>query len=267
MRYKAYKNKLTSIKRFCKKKYYNELLENNKNNVKRTWKVINEILNKQVKQSDYPDIFKNEDGNPVRGYTNIANTFNDFFINVGPKLASKIEKVENENIYDYLTQTNNNSMYLNPVDNQEIMNIVQECKNKLSEDYDGMNMNTVKHIIHGILKPLTYLCYLSFEKGIVPDMMKISKVIPLYKTGDKTAFTNYRPVALLPQFSKILEKLFCKRLTKFIENNRLISDSQYGFRADRSTSLAILDLVKELTTALDNKKICNRSFYRFTKSF
>ena len=165
MRYKAYKNKLTSIKRFCKKKYYNELLENNKHNVKGTWKVLNEILNKQQKQLDYPDIFRNEIGTPVRGYINIANKFNEFLTYVGPKLASKIQNLDNENIYDYLIQTNNNSMYLNPVDNQEIMNIVHDCKNKSSEDYDGMNMNTVKYIIHDILEPLTYICNLSFEKG------------------------------------------------------------------------------------------------------
>ena len=113
-----------------------------KNNVKSTWKLINEILNKQVKQSDYPDIFKNEEGTPDIGYRNIANTFNDFLI----KLASKIENV---NIYDYLTQTNNNSMCLNPVDNQEIIDIVHECKNKLSENYDVMNMNTAGLEISG----------------------------------------------------------------------------------------------------------------------
>ena len=74
-------------------------------------------------------------------------------------------------------------------------------------------------------------------------------------------------MALLPQFSQILEKLFCKRLTNFIENNCLISDSQYGFRAKRSTSLAIFDLVEELTTALDDNKITIGVFIDLRKAF
>ena len=84
--------------------------------------------------------------------------------------------------------------------------------------------------------------------------MKNSKIEPLFKSGEKNDFMNYRPVALLPQFSKLLEKLFCKRLSKFIEKYKLISDSQYGFRSNRSTSLAILDLIEELTSASDNSK-------------
>jgi hypothetical protein len=266
-KYKNYKNKLTSIKRFCKKDYYNKLLENNKNNTKGTWRVLNEILNKGQKQAEYPETFRNENGSPVKGYKNIANSFNKFFVNVGPKLAKKIKNVDNNSIFDYLSQPNNNSMFLNPVDEQEVINTVNECKNKTSEDYDSLSMKTIKVIIHSILQPLTYICNLSFEKGTVPDMMKISKVIPLFKAGDKSTFTNYRPVALLPQFSKILEKLFCKRLTKFIENHNLLSECQYGFRPKRSTSLAILDLVEELTNALDDNKFTIGVFIDLRKAF
>ena len=73
--------------------------------------------------------------------------------------------------------------------------------------------------------------------------MKIAQVLPLYKTGDKHHFTNYRPISLLPQFSKILEKLFNNRLDKFIEKHKLLSDSQYGFRSNSSTTLAIIESI------------------------
>ena len=62
-----------------------------------------------------------------------------------------------------------------------------------------------------------HICNLSFSKGVFPDAMKIARVIPLFKSGDKHVFTNYRPVSLLPQFSKILERLFNNRLDSFIE--------------------------------------------------
>ena len=72
--------------------------------------------------------------------------------------------------------------------------------------------------------------------------MKIAKVIPLYKTGDKHHYTNYRPVSLLSQFSKILEKVFTKRLHNFMETHQLLDHSQYGFRKDRSTSMELMEL-------------------------
>lgn len=85
--------------------------------------------------------------------------------------------------------------------------------------------------------------------------MKIAKVIPLYKTGDRHHFTNYRPVSLLSQFSKILEKRFTERLDNFIEKHKLLVDSQYGFRTDRSTSMALMELIEEITNCIDNKKL------------
>ncbi len=83
--------------------------------------------------------------------------------------------------------------------------------------------------------------------------MKIAKVFPLYKTGDRHNFSNYRPLSLLPQFPKILEKLFYNRLDKFLDGHKFISDSQYGFRPNSSTSMALIDLVEEITKARDKQ--------------
>lgn len=84
--------------------------------------------------------------------------------------------------------------------------------------------------------------------------MKIAKVKPLYKTGNKHHFTNYRPVSLIPQFSKILEKVFNNRFNSFLEKHKLFNDSQYGFRSNRSTSLAIIESIEEITNAINQKK-------------
>ena len=70
--------------------------------------------------------------------------------------------------------------------------------------------------------------------------MKIAKVVPIFKVGDKSSFNNYRPISLLPQFSKIVENLFNARLDAFIEKHYTLTSSQYGFRSNMSTSLALL---------------------------
>ena len=77
---------------------------------------------------------------------------------------------------------------------------------------DELNMTTFKHIIPAVIEAFTYICNLSFTSGSVPNSIQIANIIPLFKAGGKNSFTNYRPVALLPQFPKILEKLFCKQL-------------------------------------------------------
>ena len=267
LRYKNYKNKLTTIKRKCKKQYFSKLINDNRDDIKGTWRILNSLINKKNSTIEYPDAFHSDDDSQVKGDRNIANHFNDFFVNVGPKLASKIEPPDNASIFSYLGPSGKNSMFLNPVESQEVLNVIKQCKSKNSEDCDNLSMNVVKHIISAVIVPFTHICNLSFLNGVVPDSMKIAKIIPLFKSGDKTKFTNYRPVALLPQFSKILEKLFCKRLNDFIDKNTLLSESQFGFRANRSTSLAILDLVEEISTALDNKKYTIGVFIDLKKAF
>ena len=96
--------------------------------------------------------------------------------------------------------------------------------------------------------------------------MKIVKVIPVFKAGDKCVFTNYRPISLLPQFSKILEKLYNARLDNFLNRYGLLCPNQYGFRSNMSTSHAILELVEEMTNCLDNNKYSIGAFIDLKKA-
>ena len=71
---------------------------------------------------------------------------------------------------------------------------------------------------------------ISLQAGVFPDGMKIARVIPAFKNGNINDFTNYRPISLLSQFSKILEKIFHNRMMSFIEEKNILYESQYGFR-------------------------------------
>lgn len=97
--------------------------------------------------------------------------------------------------------------------------------------------------------------------------MKMGKVVPLYKNGDRHKFTNYRPISLLPQFSKILEKLFSNRLDKFLDKQKILSDNQYGFRSNSSTSLALIDSIEEIINALEHKQYTIGVFIDLKKAF
>ena len=91
---------------------------------------------------------------------------------------------------------------------------------------------------------MSYIVNLSLSLGIFPNSLKIAKIIPIYKKDDPTQITNYRPISLLPSVSKILERIFNNRLDNFVENQNILTNSQYGFRTGRSTSMSILDLLE-----------------------
>ena len=91
-------------------------------------------------------------------------------------------------------------MFLSPVDDLEITRTVHNCKSKRSTDYSDINMSLIKKVITNIIKPFSHICNVSFQTGVFPSKMKIAKVVPLFKSGEKNVFTNYRPISLLPQF-------------------------------------------------------------------
>ena len=149
---------------------------------------------------------------------------------------------------------NMDSLYIEPVTEEEIIQLVNNAKSKTSKGHDGLDMCLVKKIIPYIVTPLKHIFNTSLQKGIFPDSMKKERVIPLFKSGDVKEFSNYRPVSLLPQFSNFLERVFHKRLMSFLDKKKILYKSQYGFRKNMSTSLAILELVEEITNAIDDCK-------------
>lgn len=263
-KYKKYKNKLTNILRESKKDYFTKLLNSKKNNIQGMWKVLNMVMGNSSNSLNYPEYFI-DNSKIISDEEDIVNRFNNFFVNIGPELAKEIKMV-NEPL-ENLIETNPKSMFLTPTDENELLKIIKACSNKTSQDHNGIDMRTVKYVGEAITKPLTHICNLSFQSGKFPSEMKIAKVLPLFKSGDKHSFTNYRPVSLLPQFSKILEKLFNLRLLNFIEKNNLLSNSQYGFRQNRSTSLALIDLVEEITNCIENNKFSIGIFIDLQKAF
>ena len=264
-KYKLYKNKLITILRSVEKDYYAQQLARYKGDIKSTWNVINSIICKQRKDQPKVSGF-NLNGKIIKDNKSIANEFNNYFINIGPNLANNITPPHNRHFSDYMEKKVNKSIFLKPVTDNEILGLVNSFKNKYSCGYDGLNMYLIKQCIRQI-KPLTYICNLSLSSGIFPDKMKTGKILPIYKCNDPSNFSNYRPISLLPQFSKLLEKLYNKRLMQFLNVNNVIYNSQYGFRQNHSTELAVLEMVEKISDALDKKMFSVGLFIDLKKAF
>ena len=105
-----------------------------------------------------------------------------------------------------------------------------------------------------LIKPLTQIFNLSLSTGVVPEKLKIAKVVPIYKKADSALFSNYRPVSLLPCFSKILERLVFNRCVDYINHHEILNDKQFGFRPKHSTYMAIAQLVDRITNAVEKNE-------------
>ena len=108
-------------------------------------------------------------------------------------------------------------------------------------------MSIIKEIIPFVVNPFTYICNLSFYNGAFPNAMKIAKVLSAYKNGAKKESNNYRPISLLPQFSKILGKLFDLRMETFINKHSILNDCQFCLRAGKYPSMALISLIDNNT--------------------
>jgi len=160
-------------------------------------------------------------------------------------------------------------MYFDPVDSNDIMAVVSKIKTKTSRDLNNLSTKIMKTSIAAVVEPLTHIINLSLSTGAVPQAMKIAKVIPIFKTGDRTEFTNYRPISMLPVFSKILEKIVANKLISFLDCTNQFYQHQYGFRARHSIAHPVIHLLNQIATENDKitKKITMATFLDLSKAF
>ncbi|KAJ8977615.1 hypothetical protein NQ317_010236 [Molorchus minor] len=129
----------------------------------------------------------------------MANIFNDFFANVGPELANKIRKPMT---IPPPRRSAPQSIFIEPTNKIEVINTIKSLKLNKAPGLDEVRAETLKEIVEEISEPLCHLINLMIEKGSCPPEFKLSVIKPLFKNGDKTVTTNYRPISLISNFAK-----------------------------------------------------------------
>ena len=138
----------------------------------------------------------------------IANQFSDYFSNIGLNLIKKIPNASVSHT-SFLTGNYPNTMFLEPATEQEIINVVKTFRNGVATGYDNMPLFVIKDNVDIIANSLTHLVNLSLLSGTFPDLLKIARVVPVFKSGDRRLLSNYRPISILPILSNwFLKKLF-----------------------------------------------------------
>ena len=150
--------------------------------------------------------------------TDIANEFNKYFISIGHTLSEQIQSVHS--CEEYLGHTADSVFKFSEVNEDKL----------------------IKHARAILVKLLTLLTNQIIHTGLFPRQLKIARVKPLFKKGDQSNFSNYRPISLLPSISKIFEQVIAAQLIDYSTSNNLFCIQQFGFRPGYSTELAALRL-------------------------
>ena len=250
-KFKVYNTLYNKLRRAAKKMYYENQFKTFIKNSKQTWKVIREIIGSKKQRDQLPEFFRS-DGKIINDYLEIANGFNSFFSQIGPKLATEIDA--SDLTYDeFLSECNPINFEFSKISEIDILNICKQLKPKLSSGADFISNKLLQQIAPIIITPLHYLINLSLETGFVPKEMKIAKVVPVFKDGDCHDYNNYRPISLLSSFSKLLEKIVARQIIGFLTANNLLYEHQYGFRARHNTSQPVLHFAEKIYNALNQK--------------
>ena len=266
VKYKTYKNKLILLLRTAKKRYYEMQLDKSKENIKQTWRILNNVINRNKRKAS-STLQLHDNGRDISNPEIIANKFCQYFTKIGPNLASKISP-PSKSFREFVNSSSPELMTkFAPVNLEELFSITNSFKDGKAPGADDIPISVIKKSIDVISDPLLSLINLSLSSGTFPDKLKIAKITPILKTGDACLVQNYRPISVLPAFSKIFERVVYNRIFKFITDNKILCSNQYGFRPGHSTSHALISFVNKVANTVDSNNYLAGVFLDLSKAF
>ena len=150
---------------------------------------------------------------------------------------------------------------------QEISDIVKCLPLNKASGPDRISHKLLKETVNSISLPLSLLFNLSLQKGIFPSEWKLAHVMPLYKKGDKSDVSNYRPISVISCVGKLFERVVFKHISNYFNENKLLYKYQAGFQTGNSTVQQLIEIYHQICQALDNKEQYCMVFCDVSKAF
>ena len=263
--YNIFRNRVNREIKQSKKSYYTLYFENHKNNIRKTWEGIRNIVNLK-NTTNYGISQLNINGKIINEPKDIANSMNNFFVNIGAETEKCVPKVNHTSPDKFLKNRNQFNFIIAHISEEEILDIIKKLPNK-GTGPASIPLKLLKIVADLIVIPFCNIINLSFSTGIFPDNLKVAKVLPLHKGGSTQDANNFRPISLLSIFDKIIEKLMHKRLYDFLEQYNILFENQFGFRKNNSTIYALMEITERIKESIDNGKFGCGIFIDLKKAF
>ena len=259
-----YKKYVDRIVRKSKRQYYFNYFNGNRNDSRRSWKGIKNIIGRNtvtletVRSLSVNDCILTDE-------REIACAFNEYFSAVANDIISEMPESDGVSPCSNI-ELRANSFYLFDTTPNECVQLICGLKN-VSFGMNNISVRLLKCAKYILAAPIAFLINYSFKTGTFPRSLKIASVTPVLKVGDPLFTLNYRPISVLPMLSKIFERCMFNRLCKYTDKFSIISVEQFGFQRCKSTCDAVSSVTEFLYDNLNNKKHSISVFIDLCKAY
>lgn len=260
-RFRKLQKEVRAMVKTNKQKHIQEKFANSDGNERKQWKVIKGLINHPEKENTIIKLVS--DGREYTSRTEIAEILNDHFINIAANSNSDIQS----QLSNTARPSFNVEMHIYPTSAKEIVSIITNLKNNTAPGHDGIKITTIKAIKDQIAPILAFIINAEIKKSKFPKALKIGKVTPIFKKGDRTSAGNYRPITVISVFAKVYEHVIKKRLLKYLDDINYQYQNQHGFTKKRSTQTALVDTIEFIYRAMDEDQLVLAVLLDLCKAF
>ena len=264
---------MTTAIRNSKANYNRTILRENMNDPKNFWKTIKRYYPSKSKRPNPTKLF-NTDGGKVSDVNGIANGFCSYFSKIASCLQQTLAILHDpiwENRFDLdlrrSINPDNKVFTFHQIHCQEALYELKNINPSKATGFDNLPAALIKLAASEIAYPFSLLANRFISEAVFPNSEKCAKIVPLYKSGEKSQLDNYRPISILPAFSKVIERLIYRQLHKYLKDNKFLSPAQFGFRSGRCTSQAVLRLTEHIRKNMDIGNLTGAVYIDLRKAF
>lgn len=253
-------------KKLCRENYYEDGIKNAGNNMRKSWGFINESFGRKKKSCIH---VKDSRGEMILSEKEKADRLNSYFLQSVLDIRQNIE-IHPGDWFNSLRTLNHLScrFLIDNIDIHEVGEVIRSLDMNKSSGCDGISPRFLRECIEELLPVFVCIFNKMVITSVYPGSLKMQKVVPIPKEANVTCVTKYRPIAILSLVDKIFEKILYDRIRKYINDNNILYNCQYGFRKGCSTQEAVLNVLKSICKGLDDG-YCGVAgiFLDFTKAF
>ena len=271
LRSKGRLTELKELRKECNKLAKEEAIQRAESKLKegphKAWAIARDVLGKQAETS-----LQIKENGVILSKEATAEAFNHHFMDKVKRIQDSIPSYKGDPLQGAKERVSrlgveSQSFQLLRVEEENVKRALKKLKASQCPDVFGISPAVLKMGAEVLSLPLMYIVNTTILRGEVPKTWKMSRVIPLHKKGPKNCKQNYRPVSILPSASKVMEEVVRHQLAGYFEQKKILPNTQFGFRKNRSTILAAASVEHDWKQAKQKKLCCGALFFDLSAAF